>query len=129
MPSGLMSRILVIDDDPALAELIRSVLADGGHAVTAAAALGPAAPTGHDLVITDLLGGGYCLDEASGWVAEVRRRLPGVPVIVCTAHRDAADHAEALGADAVLTKPFDVEALLALVGRLTAGRPPHTPPH
>lgn len=60
-------------------------------------------------------------DDAGRWVAEVRRRVPGVPVVVCTAHRAAANDGAGMAADAVLTKPFDVDALLTLVHRLTSG--------
>lgn len=78
---------------------------------------------GFELVISDLLScDAYEVEAASAWVAEIRRRIPGVPVVVCTAHRRAASDREAIGADAVITKPFDVDELLALVDRLT-GRP------
>lgn len=119
-----MAHILVIEDDEVVAQLIASVLLEGGHSTTAAASLDRARTDGVALVITDLVAStGYALDRAAVWVGCVRRALPGIPVVVCTGHPAAAGHAAEMGADAVLTKPFDVEALLATVGRLTAGTP------
>lgn len=130
-------KILVIEDDEVIAELLQSVLAEGGHQATAIASLEelgavaspeePGAitspeepgPGPYDLVVTDLLSASpYDRGSATRLIAEVRRRVPGVPVIVCTAHHAAAKDCDAMGADAVLIKPFDVEALLGLVDRL-----------
>ena len=113
-----MARILVIDDDEVIAELLQSVLAEGGHLATAIPSLDREWPQGVDLVITDLLlASPYTATDAGAWVSEVRRRVPGVPVIVCTAHRAAAADEDCIAADAVVTKPFDLEVLLALVHR------------
>lgn len=118
-----MAQVLVIDDDPAIAELLHSVLVEGGHEPEAATTLDGFGSNGYELVIADLLScDAYGLEAAAAWVAEIRRRIPGVPVVVCTAHRRAASDREAIGADAVITKPFDVDDFLALVDRLT-GRP------
>ena len=114
-----MARVLVIDDDEVIAELLQSVLSEGGHAATAVPSLAGDWPRSVDLVITDLLTASpYTVTEAGAWVAEVRRRVPGVPVIVCTAHRAAGKDGDGMSADAVLTKPFDLEVLLTLVQRL-----------
>lgn len=118
-----MAQVLIIDDDPAIAELLQSVLLEGGHDAAAATALDGLGRNGFELVIADLLTCDvYSLEEAAAWVAEIHRRVPGVPVVVCTAHRRAASDREAMGADAVITKPFDVDEFLALVDRLTAGQ-------
>lgn len=117
-----MAQVLVIDDDPAIVELLHSVLVSGGHGPEAATTLDGLEPNSYELVISDLLGcDAYRVEAASAWVAEIRRRIPGVPVVVCTAHHRAASDREAIGADAVITKPFDVDDFLALVDRLTGG--------
>lgn len=117
-----MANILVIDDDAVIAELLESVLAEDGHTVTARAALDGDLPQQVDLVITDLVTTpSYSLADAGRWVANVRERIPGVPVVVCTAHHSASNDGDDMAADAVLTKPFDLEALLALVQRLVPG--------
>ena len=117
-----MSDILVIDDDEVIAELLQSVLAEGGHRATAIASLEQLGPERYDLVVTDLLSASaYSLGNATLLVADVRRRLPGVPVVVCTAHNAAGKDGPAIGADAVITKPFDVGELLSIVDRLAPG--------
>jgi DNA-binding NtrC family response regulator len=114
-----MAKVLVIDDDEVIADLLLSALAEDGHSATSIPSLDGDRPQGFDLVITDLLTASpYTVSDASAWVAEVRRRVPGVPVIVCTAHRAAAKDGDGIAADAVLTKPFDLDALLTLVQRL-----------
>ena len=115
-------KILVIDDDELIAELLQSVLAEGGHQATAIASLGRLLPETFDLVVTDLLSASpYSPANAAKLIAEVRRRLPRTPVIVCTAHVAAGNDGPAIGADAVITKPFDVDALLGLVDQLVPG--------
>lgn len=124
-----MPTVLVIDDDEVIAELLQSVLAEGGHDATAVPSLDHARPAHIDLVVTDLISASpYTLAGASAWVAEVRRRLPGVPVVVCTAHRAASGDWADMGADAVLTKPFDLEELLTIVRRLVPDRTGEDPP-
>ena len=116
-----MAKILVIDDDEVIAELLASVLTEGGHSVTARPSLDGELPPEVDLVITDLVTiSPYTMQDAGAWVAEVRRRMPDVPVVVCTAHHGAAKDGDGMAADAVLTKPFDLEALLFLVDRFAA---------
>lgn len=120
-----MTMILVIDDDELIAGLLQSVLAEGGHSATAIATLDQvgdqAGAERFGLVIADLVTTtAYSAAGAARWVAAIRQRVPGVPVIVCTAHRSAANDEADIAADAILTKPFDVEALLTLVQRLTA---------
>lgn len=116
-----MANLLVIEDDAVIAELLRSVLDEGGHTAEVVPSLEKAPAGGYGLVISDLVStDAYDQAAAREWVADVRRAFPDVPVVVCTAHRAAADAAEAIGADAVLLKPFDVDELLALVERLTA---------
>ena len=117
-------RIVLIEDDPDIAALIDDMLTDAGHEVEVRSTL-PDAPTdrGTDLVITDLVAlRTYDLPAARSWIARVRAVFPGAAVVVATAHTPAgAAGAQALGADAVLTKPFDVDAFArtveSLVGR------------
>ena len=110
-----MTRILVVDDDPAiLRTLAIGLRAHGYEPLTAAdgrsaVALGRTDPP--DLVILDL-----GLPDLSG--VEVLRQLRSwsqVPVIVLSARDGSEDKVEALdvGADDYVTKPFGMDELLA----------------
>ena len=115
-----MTRILVIDDDVTQAELIRVILEDAAFAVVVAN--GPRdLPSGpFDCVVTDLVTVGmYAFEDARDWILSLRDRYPSVPIIVTTAHRDARDDADRLGAR-IIVKPFDVDALTDAVREVTS---------
>ena len=110
-----MTRILVVDDDPAiLRTLAIGLRAHGYEPLTAAdgrsaVALGRTDPP--DLVILDL-----GLPDLSGVeVLRQLRTLSQVPVIVLSARDGSEDKVEALdvGADDYVTKPFGMDELLA----------------
>ncbi|MFZ2242334.1 MAG: response regulator transcription factor [Gordonia amarae] len=109
-------RVLVVEDDPAVAETLRRVLtADGWNVVTAAdGALGLARACGEhfDAVILDIM-----LPELNGFlvVRELRARNNWVPVLMLSAKDGEYDQAEALdyGADDYLVKPFSGVVLRA----------------
>jgi DNA-binding response OmpR family regulator len=115
-----MKSVLVVEDDPAVAETIRMML-EASYAVTLLDDPEdmPDGP-GPSLVITDLARhAGYDSVAAIRTVHEVRART-GAPVLILTAHAAArADHSLAAVANEVLTKPFQVDDLLAAVERLT----------
>ena len=119
--------IVVIEDDRDIAELVEGILSDSGHALSIRSGLGespadPADPAdlGVRLVITDLVAfRTYDRDAARDWVSKVRARFPRAAVAVATAHSGAAqDGAPAIGADAVLTKPFDIDLFTKTVESL-----------
>jgi len=114
-------RIVLIEDDPDIAALVDDMLTDAGHAIDVRSAL-PDGAVDRDtrLVITDLVAlRGYDLGAARAWIARVRAAFPAAAVIVSTAHQPAGvDGAAGLGADAVLTKPFDVNEFARTVQSL-----------
>ena len=112
-----MKKIFVLDDDEAILDLLRTVLSDSGYDTFFATGPDAIPPNEKaDLVITDLVPlKGYQRDTALAWVASLRARFAGAPVFVLTAHRAAAAEADMLGANAIITKPFDVDALLARI--------------
>ncbi|WLS04020.1 hybrid sensor histidine kinase/response regulator [Shinella oryzae] len=124
-------RILLAEDDPVNAMLVRSVLERAGHTVrhvpdypALVSALGGATDAGPftpDLIVTDL---GMPGGEAQEMIARIVRRDDGnarLPVIVLTADSRASLGQEllAIGADAVLAKPADPARLLGEIGRLS----------
>ena len=111
-----MTRVLVVDDDVVVTDLMRVVLEDLEFEVRTAVSADalPAGP--FDCVVTDLLTVGvYSLAGARAWLARLSGRYPDVPVIVVTGHPSAMRDAAALGGHRVLMKPFDVDGLIAAV--------------
>ena len=114
-------RIVLIEDDPDIAELIESLLTDMGHEVDVRADLADNAIDDEvHLVITDLVTPGkHDLTVARAWIARVRVAFPKAAVILSSAHEPfAAGGAAALGADAIVTKPFDIGEFTEIVESL-----------
>ena len=115
-----MSRVLVVEDEAAIAELISLNLRHAGYEVTIAAtadqahaAVNRALP---DLVLLDwMLPGQSGLALAKQWRADPRTRL--LPVIMLTARAEEADRVAGLdaGADDYLSKPFSTNELMARI--------------
>jgi two-component system response regulator RegX3 len=110
-------RILVVDDEPAIAEAVSYALRGEGFAVDAVAegeaALEAALSDGYDLLILDLM-----LPKLSG--VEVCRRVRSgsdVPILILTARDAEGDRVLGLeaGADDYVTKPFSMAELLSRV--------------
>jgi len=114
---ALVKRILLVDDEPRLVQLVRDYLEHGGFGVVTAGD-GPtalrAASTQHpDLIVLDLgLPGLDGLD-----VMRTLRKTSEVPIIVLTARGEESDKVAGLelGADDYLTKPFSPKELVARV--------------
>ena len=111
-------RILVVEDERRMAELLRQGLAEDGHAVSVAceglAGLNLAESSAFDLILLDVT-----LPGMDGFA--VARRLRAArnqtPILMLTARDSTGDIVEGLnlGADDYLTKPFSFEVLLARV--------------
>ena len=115
-----MSRVLVVEDESAIAELISINLRHAGYEVTIAAAADQAQMEVDrvlpDLVILDwMLPGQSGLALAKRWRSEARTKE--LPVIMLTARADEADKIAGLdaGADDYLTKPFSTNELMARI--------------
>ncbi|GAA4678273.1 two-component system response regulator KdpE [Pseudonocardia yuanmonensis] len=111
----MQTRVLVVDDDPAIARALRINLTAQGYHVTLAgdgtSALRAAADRHPDVVVLDL--GLPDLDGAEV-IAGIRGWSP-VPIIVLSARTDSGQKVAALdaGADDYVTKPFGMDELLA----------------
>jgi DNA-binding NtrC family response regulator len=120
-----MSRILVIDDEPKMTLLISASLRDAGHDVTTAAtgreALDKLQKNQFDLAVTDIrlpAPGGM---EILEWITHNR---PETIVVMMTAFAEVKNAVEAMkkGAADYLIKPFPLDELTLLVGRLLSQR-------
>ena len=126
------ARILVVDDEPGLVNLVSEILRGDGHAVTIAAsgeeALERLTAVSFDLVIVDLaLGAGL-----SGWdvAAHVRAQQPGARVVLATGWGTVdLEEARAAGIETVLPKPYQIAELrrLAAPAALRDGATPKAP--
>jgi len=108
-------RILLIEDDPRLAEMVKNYLGEAGFAVTVAArgndGVALEAREAFDALVLDLM-----LPDIDG--LEVCRRIRArsqTPILMLTARGDAMDRVVGLeiGADDYLPKPFEPREMLA----------------
>jgi DNA-binding response OmpR family regulator len=118
-----VARVLVVEDNADISDLIRRYLERAGHEVEAIASGGDALPRARaalpDVVILDVM-----LPGMDGWqVCQVLRRdakTSHVPIIMLTARGEEADRVRGLeiGADDYVTKPFSPKELVARVAAL-----------
>lgn len=116
-------KILVVDDEPEVAAVVRDVLATAGHTVDTALsgsdALQMLETSPYDLVFTDL-----GMPDMSGWeVAEkINEAQPGLPVALVTGWGSALDESEAKkrGVAAVVHKPFEMDELVRVAHQMLA---------
>ena len=116
--TGEVPRVLVVDDEPKIVDVVRDYLTDAGFAVSVATdgptALERARAQPPDLVVLDLgLPGLDGLDVARA----LQAADPPVPIIMLTARSDEVDRVLGLelGADDYLVKPFSPRELVARV--------------
>jgi DNA-binding response OmpR family regulator len=112
-------RILVVEDEPAIRDLVGDVLEEEGYTVEVAGSIDEALrrirEERPELLILDLM-----LPGRTGWTFLRERRadadLARIPVLVVSAAgQDRLLEAKEIGADGFLSKPFDVDVLSMLV--------------
>ncbi len=114
------ARVLVVDDEPTMADGLRMVLAAEGYSVrvagTMAAALAEEAEHDFDLAVVDMV-----LPDGDGLrlLKELKARDPSLEIIVVTAHGSIPKAVEATKAGAFyfVGKPFDPDELLVLAAK------------
>jgi DNA-binding response OmpR family regulator len=123
------ARILVVDDDARIRQLLRLYLERDGHraveAIDGAAALHAANQTRFDLVLLDVMLPG--IDGLE--VCRQLRETSDTPIVLLTARSGDADKVVGLdlGADDYIVKPFSPRELMARVrAQLRRSRPPRT---
>jgi CheY-like chemotaxis protein len=113
-------RILVVDDDRDLRELLAAVLSTAGYEVltaeNGAAALSVLRTVLPDLIILDLM-----MPVMNGWqFREAQTALPDyarIPVICLSGHHAARHQATVLGISSCVVKPFEIDDLIEVVNR------------
>ncbi|WP_239335871.1 response regulator transcription factor [Frankia sp. CiP3] len=124
-PAGHQPRLLLVEDERALAGLLAGVLGESGYAVELATdgqqGLHLGLTRRYDVAILDR---GLPVLDGIDLLRALRRRGVAVPVLVLTARTAVADRVQGLdaGAEDYLGKPFDLDELLA---RLRALRRVH----
>ena len=124
-----LPRVLIVEDEPAIAELIAVNLRHNGFqptwaldSETAQRELDAVLP---DVILLDwMLPGESGLSLARKWRADARTR--SVPILMLTARGDEADRVAGLdvGADDYITKPFSTRELLARIRAVLRRRAP-----
>lgn len=106
--------ILLVDDEPGIQATIKAVLESAGHRVTAVgdmpSALRQLRENDFDVVVTDLM-----LGPSHGTVVMQAARAKTPPPRLVAMSGGSLLVAGAMGADAILEKPFNAAALLATV--------------
>jgi len=110
-------RVLVVDDDASIRELLSTVLEDDGYEVVPAAngedALAVCARWRPDVIVLDLM-----MPVMDGWTFAKRlRERDDIPIVVLSAANDLERHAKSVGATEVIGKPFDLDQLIPKVAR------------
>lgn len=115
-------RVLVVDDEPGIRELIHDTLSRRGHAVVCAAngveAVALLAQGQMDIVFLDIR-----MPNGDGLTAlhEIRRLWPSLPVVMITGcgQQEAIDQSLALGPLLCLIKPFSMRDVIGMLGMLS----------
>ena len=126
-PDGT-ENILMVDDEPAMAEFGRLMFTRLGYKVTALTSSRDALdfirqnPADLDLVFTDLVMPGLDGLELAQAVKDIR---PDLPVVLCTGHGEQLDSVNLadLGVRAVILKPFYIRQVAEVIREILDARP------
>jgi PAS domain S-box-containing protein len=122
LPSLEPLRILVVEDEPEVLDIIRAMLTHVGHSVVTAASGREALPLFDgeliDLVVTDL---GMPGMTGLALAAELKRRR-AVPIVLLTGWADELEDGSAGDVDIVVAKPFTRERLLEALAKAVPDR-------
>lgn len=117
-------KILVVDDDAGILEVIKIVLVEKNFEVlTASEGLGviPGIEKNlPDVILIDLWMSGMDGDEVIKKI-KCQKKMSDIPVIAMSALENGEKRAEEAGADDFLAKPFDIDELASLVEKYATG--------
>ena len=115
--------VLVVDDNDVAQRLCKRVLEKAGYTVLIAAdglqAVDVALSTRPAMILMDVAMPGIDGIEA---MRRIKAEIPKQPIVIASAHSMASDRERflAAGADDILSKPFRLADLVAIVAKLTA---------
>lgn len=129
MSESLAKRVLIVDDDPEIREIVAAVLDSVGYVVTAVSGADPAialvAKEPPDVILTDIH-----MPEGDGFelINAVRERGLDIPIVAMSGGSgtfgiDHLEYARKLGAVSIVDKPFRSSHLAEAIDRALAGRP------
>lgn len=117
----MAKRILIIEDDPGILELLELIFESDGYTVDASLmgkSVSEIMKLNPDLLVMDVRIEGYKFtgDEIC---AELKAFIPpnGIPVLLLSAERNLPELARACHSDSYLKKPFDLDELLETVSK------------
>jgi DNA-binding response OmpR family regulator len=126
-----VSKILVVDDEQDVLDVLRLVLAKSGYEVLTATSgmegLTQAESQLPDLIVLDIM-----MQQMDGWevlkLLKLDERTSGIPVVILSARVEPKDMIRGLqeGAIDYVTKPFAVREILSKVAALLGPPPPET---
>ena len=118
-------RILIVDDDPVVREVLEQIIMGIGHrpdvAKDGVEGLQKATGSEYEIIFTDLkmprMGG-------MDFLKEVKKASPGVSVVVITGFPTVENAVNAMkeGADDFITKPFNIDAVHSIINKLAGAR-------
>lgn len=117
-------KILVVDDDAGISEMLKTLLEFSGYqvAVTQSAAQTQSQVENDnvDLVVLDMLISGV---DGTEVCADLRqnKKTSKVPILMMSAHQEAGEKCLEAGADDFIAKPFEMEDFLLKVNRVMEG--------
>jgi DNA-binding response OmpR family regulator len=118
------SKVLIVDDDPAIVDAISLILEDGGYEVSSAFGgdiVSIAALMRPDIVLLDIRLSG----QDGRDVCRALKTAPTtarIPVLMISANQHGAAYAQQAGADDYLAKPFEIDDILTKVAAWTSHR-------
>ena len=116
-----MRRVLIIDDQPYMGELIGEDLVEDGHEVRCVGdsteVMGVLRQFRPDIVLLDLFLGGF-----EGWslLSKIKQEAPLLPVLIVTAYDTYKEDPRAALADGYLIKNFDTDELKSAINATLA---------